>query len=1110
MKVHDAAIGFHDYRNMVELMRSYTTYRPDVKFTYTFENFFHPFVTELVEQLNTKSLPGLLDATFHAGLAEEFFSASYTPHPVDNLLAFSEFPEKTIDVSDGGPYSGYNWELLFHVPLTIAVHLSKNQRFAEAQRWFHYIFDPTSTDASIPAPKRYWKFLRFRQETDVQQVDELLMLLSKPASECTQPEKELKVKILEGYQAIKDHPFQPHRVARTRIIAYQYAVIMKYLDNRIAWGDHLFTQDTVESITEATQHYVLAANLLGPRPQRIPSRGTVQPKSFHQLRATGLDPMGNALVELEAKFPFNLALPSAGGSAAGSTGDQSGPLMGIGRTLYFCIPRNEKLLGYWDTVGDRLMKIRNCMNIQGVVRQLALFDPPLDPGMLVKAVAAGIDVGGIIGGLNQPLAPVRAQFLIQKALELCGEVRGLGTALLSAIEKQDSERLALLRQEHEIAIHTLSREVRFLQWKQAQDATESLLRTRRSTVERYDFALRKLGLSRDTNVVPDTFVLGERTPLTEATFDQVFGTLVGQYDKVIPTLDHPLLALAGESAPETQSGAAGTGPLYLTPNENVDLNRHAPMARDIRETTMTADIVSAILALIPDVGVELAFWGLGGRATVFGGSLLAGSGRFYSGIKNLDATNEETQGSNAAKTATFERRADDWIQESNLAALELMQNGRQLIGSLIAEQVTHREYLNIQKQIDQSTALDRELHQKFSNEQLYEWMHGELSRLYYEYYRFAFDTARKAERLMKHELMRPEVESTEYVRFNYWDGGRKGLLSGDALYLDLKRMEIAYHENNRREFEMTRHVSLRQLDPVALLSLKVTGHCEFSIPESLFDRDCPGHYLRRLRSVAVSIPSVVGPYTSLNGTLSLLRSSVRTSAVPGDDGYARVPAADPRFVDYVGTAEQMVTSGGTNDSGMFEANLRDDRPLPFERAGAISSWRLDLTKRFRAFDYLSISDVVVHLRYTARQGGELLGDAALEALEARLQSATEAGLALLFSLRHDFPTEWSLFANGDEDLTLTLRKNLFPYLVQDEHEDVDIALDSVELFARKADALAKRTVLSAADQGELDDLADAINDGTAGATLSVAADANVLRRDAAAQPFLIIRYHLDA
>ena len=104
-------------------------------------------------------------------------------------------------------------------------------------------------------------------------------------------------------------------------------------------------------------------------------------------------------------------------------------------------------------------------------------------------------------------------------------------------------------------------------------------------------------------------------------------------------------------------------------------------------------------------------------------------------------------------------------------------------------------------------------------------MQGEISRLYYEYYRFAFDTARKAEQTMKQELMRPEVDAQDFVKFNYWDGGRKGLLSGEALYLDVKRMEMAYHDNNKRELELTQHVSLRQLDPLALLTLKATGSC---------------------------------------------------------------------------------------------------------------------------------------------------------------------------------------------------------------------------------------------------------------------------------------------
>jgi hypothetical protein len=78
---------------------------------------------------------------------------------------------------------------------------------------------------------------------------------------------------------------------------------------------------------------------------------------------------------------------------------------------------------------------------------LPLFDPPLDPGMLVKAAAAGIDIGSIVSGLNQPIGPVRSLLLIQKALEIASEVRALGNALLSALEKGDAEQLALLRQD---------------------------------------------------------------------------------------------------------------------------------------------------------------------------------------------------------------------------------------------------------------------------------------------------------------------------------------------------------------------------------------------------------------------------------------------------------------------------------------------------------------------------------------------------------------------------------------------------------------------------------------------------------------------------------------
>ncbi len=378
------------------------------KVDYRFHVHYHPYTDELIEKLNKDGLPALLDVNYLGSLNEPltnwYTAQSATKQP---------FPSEVVDVSDDGPYSIYNWELFFHAPLTIAVHLSKNQRFAEAQKWFHFIFDPTSNDKTIPSPQRFWKFLRFRQETKTEFIQEMLTELAKGE------DNELKTRMEKSIQAWRDKPFQPHVIARGRYLAYQLNVVMKYLDNLIAWGDSLFRQDTIETLNEATQVYVLAANILGVKPQKVPPRGKKTPKTFKQLKDAGIDAFGNALVELENDFPFNIAPTSTNNTEEGGTA----AVFGIGRSLYFCIPQNDQLLTYWDTVADRLFKLRNCMNIEGVVRQLPLFDPPIDPGMLVKAVAAGIDIGSIINNINQPVSTIRSPLLLQKALELCGEVR---------------------------------------------------------------------------------------------------------------------------------------------------------------------------------------------------------------------------------------------------------------------------------------------------------------------------------------------------------------------------------------------------------------------------------------------------------------------------------------------------------------------------------------------------------------------------------------------------------------------------------------------------------------------------------------------------------------
>ena len=186
--------------------------------------------------------------------------------------------------------------------------------------------------------------------------------------------------------------------------------------------------------------------------------------------------------------------------------------------------------------------------------------------------------------------------------------------------------------------------------------------------------------------------------------------------------------------------------------------------------------------------------------------------------------------------------------------------------------------------------------------------------------------------------------------------------------------------------------------------------------------DCPGEYLRRIKSVSVTVPCIAGPYTGVHCKVTLVSSSVRKDSIGQD--YART-GDDPRFVDDFSAIQSIVTSTAQNDPGLFESNLRDERYLPFEGAGAISSWRLELPSTIRQIDYDTISDVVLHVRYTARDGGGRLRELASLDVEERLGQLAPVRL---FSVRHEFGTEWAKFKSkaGTNDLVFTLGPEHYP------------------------------------------------------------------------------------
>jgi Tc toxin complex TcA C-terminal TcB-binding domain len=234
-----------------------------------------------------------------------------------------------------------------------------------------------------------------------------------------------------------------------------------------------------------------------------------------------------------------------------------------------------------------------------------------------------------------------------------------------------------------------------------------------------------------------------------------------------------------------------------------------------------------------------------------------------------------------------------------------------------------------------------------------------------------------------------------------------------------------YLERNLREFELTKSTSLLLLDPLALVKLRETGKCDIMLPEEIFDLDYPGHYFRRIKSVSLTLPCVVGPYTTISCTLRLLKNNIRINTANGDNGYPRnsddqgLPAADDRFVENNIPINAIAASSAQNDSGMFEMSFRDERYLPFEGAGAISEWTLELFndntsdfgKPLRQFDYGIISDAILHVKYTARKDAGAFKNAAVAHLRDYFSQAGKTPSLRLFNLRQEFPTEWHRFLN---------------------------------------------------------------------------------------------------
>jgi hypothetical protein len=926
------------------------TYIPQWTTSYAFTPFYHPFARTFLRELEIGGTDRLMlgqiqiDPQAVRGQGAFDFATAYQPQ----AAVMAPYPVEDVDFSIAGSYSLYNWELFYHAPMFVATQLMRNQQYEDAMRWLKYIFDPTDPRPA-PVPGHFWRTRPFHEMNAAdwlaQQIQNILATLAANAQQgSSDPDT---AAALQDWLA---HPFDPHRIARLRIGAYAKATVMKFLDNLIAWGDSLYAQYTMEKVAQAEQLYVFANLILGPRPQQVRLRDAdfaTRPDATTYAAIQGsLDDFSDVLVAIENV----IAAPNS--TAEGPDGAADTPDLPRISTLFFCIPPNDQLLAYWDTVADRLYKIRHCLNLQGVAQPLPLYAPPINPLQLMGP--GGYGPGAVAA--TAPFAPVyRFSVYLERALQLTEDVRSYGGAVLAALEKKDGEALSVLHTNQDMDIQARLLDIKTLALTEADNQLEALRRQRALAQIRSDF-------------------------YTKVEF-------INAWEAMANTLQAQ--AMLAEAA------------------------------------AIPLDLTASIAHLTPTMSFGAAGWGGSPTSLVnVAGSQVAGSvSAQASAMRGIAGIVKDTAGM-IATFGSYQRRMDEWNLQKDLANAELAQLDSQIAAATDRRAMADSEVSMQARQMENAREIGAFLGGKYTNEQLYDWTLTQLTAVHTQAYQLAFALAQQAEAAWQYEVGSAE----SFVQFGYWDTQHKGLTAGESLLFDLRRMQARYLEANTRELELTKHISLALTQPLALVQLLETGSCNIALDEMLFDRDHPGQYFRRIRSLAITVPCVVGSNGGVNANLTLGQAKLRVQppVAPYTPAKAQEPATAPAFVASVPAATACIsTSHGQNDAGLFDLNLHDERWLPFEGQGAISTWTLELDRRDNSFDLSTVTDVILHLRYTARSAG---GDP--QAVRQALKPSDPR--QFLLSVRSNFSDAWYSFFNPADPaatqqvLTLPLLESVFP------------------------------------------------------------------------------------
>ena len=241
----------------------------------------------------------------------------------------------------------------------------------------------------------------------------------------------------------------------------------------------------------------------------------------------------------------------------------------------------------------------------------------------------------------------------------------------------------------------------------------------------------------------------------------------------------------------------------------------------------------------------------------------------FAGIYSSASSAFSLQAQHKGLLASFERRKQEWELQAALAAVDEALAGWQIDQARSQQQIAVQERKIAGIQLSYAAATADFLATKFTNTELFEWMSGVLAGVYAYFLQQATALARLAQAQLAFERQEP---TGGFIQDDYWQPppthrpaaaagqpDRRGLTGSARLLEDITRLDQYAFDTDRRKLHLTQTFAVSQLAGVELQRFRETGVLTFATPEELFDREFPGHYLRLVKRVQVSLIALLPP-----------------------------------------------------------------------------------------------------------------------------------------------------------------------------------------------------------------------------------------------------------